>query len=127
MSDPVETLKKNLNGRPNKKNLYMKERGEILAKIYQILGITNDNKVFYLWDLDNDKTKQESILALKDDVKKYFSASNWSVYTRPDVNRPYISFIKCMFSEIDLKYIISTKSIMRNNSKVKSQAYFIMH
>ena len=70
----------NLGGRPNKKNKYEIQRKEIVAKLNNIFGITDDNKQFCLYDLDNDLNKQQEILNLKDDIEKYFSCSTWTVF-----------------------------------------------
>ena len=48
-----------------KENVYIKERTEILEKMYDILGITEKNKKFYSHELEEDKEKQEKILLLK--------------------------------------------------------------
>jgi hypothetical protein len=49
---------------------YQKEREEICEKLISIVG-----NEFYLCDLDADVEKQQAILALKDEIPKYFAVS----------------------------------------------------
>jgi len=66
--------------RSTKKELFKKEQEEILNKINTILGINKDNNTIYLYDIENDETKKEQILALSEDVQKYFKAGDWGFF-----------------------------------------------
>ena len=52
--------------------LYKKEQDEIINKIIDILVLDNNNSII-LYELDNDKIKQDKILELIPDIRKYFS------------------------------------------------------
>ena len=56
----------------NKTELYINERQIILEKIFEILNIDDSNNTFFLKDLDNDDNKQNLILELELDIRKYF-------------------------------------------------------
>jgi hypothetical protein len=56
---------------PKKIEKYETERKEVIDKLFVILNI-NDNNTFYLHDIDNNINKQEEIMNLVHDVKKYF-------------------------------------------------------
>lgn len=75
-------------GRPNKTTNYVNERQEILERLYEIVGVTDTNKFIYLYDLEHNKNKQELILGLESDVKKYFKCGRWSYFTKQQKKRP---------------------------------------
>ena len=54
--------------------LYKKEQDEIINKIIDILVLDNNNSII-LYELDNDKIKQDKILELIPDIRKYFKSS----------------------------------------------------
>ena len=65
-----------------KKDKYKKEQLEIIDKIFAIIPIINDE--FNLYDLDNDKIKQQKIMDLTDDIKKYFTIGNIKGFTNEE-------------------------------------------
>jgi len=77
-----EILKIKPAGRPKREEIFKKERIEVLDKLNKILGITEDNDKFYLWDIDNNLDIQKSILDLKTDVEKYFRCSGMQLVAR---------------------------------------------
>lgn len=54
---------------------YISERENICNKLIEIVGTE-----FYLCDLDADIEKQQAILALKDEIPKYFAVSAMTAY-----------------------------------------------
>jgi len=125
-NDNKKITKKNLGGRPTKKIRFAKERLEILQKMKNILGIDDKNHSFYLYDLENDKTKMENIMNLKDEVFEYFTSKNNSVFRKKDAtSKPHVSLIKLVFKEMDIELINSTKSIKRNDKSIQTSRYFI--
>ena len=62
----------------NKTELYINERQIILEKIFEILNIDDSNNTFFLKDLDNDNNKQNLILELELDIRKYFVCGHWA-------------------------------------------------
>ena len=55
--------------------LYKKEQDELVYKIINILELDNENSII-LYNLDNDKTKQDKILELIPEIRKYYSYGN---------------------------------------------------
>ena len=56
---------------------YPKEREDICNRLLTILDLKEDN-TFLLCDLDEDILKQEKILAMKEEIQKYFACSEIS-------------------------------------------------
>ena len=74
--------------------LYKKEQDEIINKIIDILVLDNNNSII-LYELDNDKIKQDKILELIPDIRKYFSFTSVIGASEPDkAKRPYLSIIR---------------------------------
>ena len=75
-----------------KSELYKKEQ-EITDKIINILEL-NDNSIL-LYNLDNDKTKQDKLLELIPDIRKYYSFTSSIGASEPEkAKRPYVSIIR---------------------------------
>lgn len=74
--------------------LYREEQEEIIEKIIDILQL-NDNNSITLYDLDNDNEKQNKILSLIPDIRKFFSFSTIIGASEPyRAKRPYLSIVK---------------------------------
>lgn len=106
---------------------YKIERNEVLNKIMEILGITDDNMKFYLWDLENSDTKKESIMELKDNISEYFTSKTSSIFRKADneTKRPYLSLIRLVFKQMGYEIVVTGKSIKRNDISFKTSAYLI--
>ena len=76
------------------RNKYHDEREAICKKIIDILEL-NEDKEFTLYELDNNKEKQEKLLNMKDEIKKYFEVSTVSTF-KPNFNtkRPYLNLVR---------------------------------
>jgi hypothetical protein len=74
--------------------LYKQEQEEIINKIINILELDNDNSII-LYNLDNAQDKQNKILELIPEIRKYYSFSTIIGASEPDkAKRPYLSIIK---------------------------------
>jgi hypothetical protein len=74
--------------------LYKQEQEEIINKIINILELDDDNSII-LYNLDNDHNKQNKILELIPEIRKYYSFSTIIGASEPDkAKRPYLSIIK---------------------------------
>lgn len=74
--------------------LYKKEQDEIIDKIIKILELDNENSII-LHDLDNDENKQNKILELIPDIRKYYSFSTIiGAFEPTKAKRPYLSIIR---------------------------------
>ena len=74
--------------------LYKKEQDELVYKIINILDLDNENSII-LYNLDNDKIKQDKILKLIPEIRKYYSFSTIIGASEPiKTKRPYLSIIR---------------------------------
>lgn len=111
--------------RSTKKDLYKKEQEEILNKINTILGISKDNNTIYLYDIENDESKKEQILALSDDVRKYFKTSNWAFYKDEECKGNHVLLCKSIYKDMGYQIIGKAVDITRNNEKIRTTKYVI--
>jgi hypothetical protein len=105
---------------PKKVAQYENERKNILKKIFEILGLDENNNMFGLHKIDNSEIIQNNILELEPEIKKYFTCSEWSCFKRKDkINRRWLSFIKYIFKDMNInlgKSIIIGKAGNYENS-----------
>ena len=81
---------------------------------------------FFLHELDEDTEKQNKIMALKDDIKKYFTVSNISSF-KPNFicKKPYLNIIRSILRQQDYKveytntYIKVGDNLMLRTTKYK--------
>jgi len=106
---------------------YTNERKDILQKIFNILEITDNNKIISLKKLDEDKNKQKSIIELENDIKKYFLCSRWTYFSNKnrEFKRSYLSLIKAIMKDLDIKMTSSTLIKKIDNNKTKCETYYI--
>jgi hypothetical protein len=102
---------------PKKVDKYENEQKEIVDRILNILDINDDNNKFYLHDLDNSHEKQEQIMNIIPDIKKYFICSNWSCLAKDNIKRPWLSLMKYIFKTMNYNLISSRVSIKNNENK----------
>jgi len=75
-----------------KSELYKKEQSDILNKIIEILNLDENNQIT-LYSLDNDTSKQNKIMSLIPDIRKYYSFRD--IKAKPNkIDRPWLSIIK---------------------------------
>jgi hypothetical protein len=105
-----------------KEELYKKEQDEILDKVIDILELDEENSIT-LYELDNDTEKQQKILNLIPNIRKYFSYKNVVGIANPtQCKRPYYSIIKFLTKS---KYNIynSDYRIMVDKNKIRTTKY----
>ena len=74
--------------------LYKKEQDELVDKIINILELDNKSSII-LYNLDNDKIKQDKILELIPEIRKYYSFSTIIGASEPTkAKRPYLSIVR---------------------------------
>jgi hypothetical protein len=103
---------------------YDQERRCILQKLYDILELTPENNKFSLKELDNNIEKQNAIIALEGDVKKYFTITGWGYFSNKnrESKRKYLSFIKCIIKAMNVQMITSPVVI---NKECDTLYYFL--
>ncbi len=105
--------------------LYSKEQEELFDKIINILNLDENNSIT-LYELDNDIVKQNKILDLIPDIRKYFNFSTISGarYTNRIV-RPWLSIIRQLTKH--KLYISSTDyRILVGDKKIRTKKYVFL-
>ena len=77
-----------------KEELYKKEQDEILQKIINIIDLDKENSIT-LYELDIDTEKQNKIIDLIPDIRKYVSFNSIKAVGEPHrIKSPWLSIIK---------------------------------
>jgi len=97
----------------SKDELYVENRIHILNKLFIILNINENNNTFFLADLDRDIDKQNEILELVVDIKKYFACSKWPCFYDCNIKRKVLSIIKNVIKKMNY-HIISKRKFRKN-------------
>jgi hypothetical protein len=114
-------------GRKKKIEKYNIERINILNTIKNILEITDENKVFYLYDIDTNKDKQQQIVDLKSQIETCFKSKNSAVFMPDDKKaiRPYMSLIRLVFKEMGFHIVVTRVTIYREEKSIYTSMYSI--
>ena len=106
-----------------KSELYAKEQDDIIYKIINILGITQENNTITLYDIDNNEIIKQQLMNLIPEIRQWFSFGHIYSISNPDkYKRPYISIIR----QIPKKhYFFSQKEIglTVNGIFIRTQQY----
>ena len=108
-----------------KDELYKNEQENILQQLITILNLDNGNSIT-LYDLDNNEIKQQEILNLLPNIRKYFSLSFVKGVKNPELlKRPWLSIIKQLLKK---KYDIISHDyrITINNEKIRTKRYIFI-
>ena len=97
---------------PKKVEQYDTERKQVLDRMFEILGITQNNKEICLNDIDNDQDKINKINSLDTDIKKYFLTSMWSAYRKP-LKRKYYSVLRNMLKVCNINFSERSETVLK--------------
>ena len=114
------------NMRIKKSDKYTTEREDIINRALEILQLDED-KSFILYEFDKDIEKQNRIIELAIDIKRYFASSYWNGINDKNTVRPYLTIIRNLFKNQGFLFI--NKSFIYNtgeNGKVKTTRYYII-
>jgi len=77
-----------------KTDIYYKEQEEICNRILAILELDHRNS-FVRSEIDNNEEKQQQIMDMKPEIKKYFACAKMAAF-KPNfyVKRPYMSIVR---------------------------------
>jgi hypothetical protein len=104
--------------RLKRSELYVTERNDIIDRIVDILDVDSNNS-FTLYELDGDIDKQEHIIGLLGEVRKYFNFGN----IHPEkAKRPYLMVIR---NVLKFKYRLYSKE-KKDDTIVKGR-YFMKY
>ena len=101
------------------KQINIDKQKEVLDKIYKILNINEENKTFSLKELDENVDKQNAILGLEGEIKEGFCSSKWTCFRR-DIKRKWLSIVKNVMKEMDVKFISSNKAFKNETGKFEN-------
>ncbi len=89
----------------NKNKKYIDERNDVLARLYQIIGITDTNKQFSSNHIEESEEIINRIYELEPDIKKYYSVSTWPSYKKDViVTRRPLSIVKSLLKDMNINY-----------------------
>ena len=106
--------------------LFYDERLNILNQILCILNINDVNNTFFLHKLDNDIDKQNSILSLEKEIKKYFVCSSWTCFCKNNIKRKHLSIIKNLFKDMNYDIIPKRVVVKNNNIPCRDTIYYVV-
>jgi len=88
----------------NKKKNYIDERKDVLARLYQIIGITDTNKEFYSNSFDNEEIANQ-IYSLEPDILLYFNVSTWPAFKKsiPVLEKRPLSIVKSLLKDMNIE------------------------
>lgn len=112
---------------PKQVDKYTKERQDVLDKMFTILGINENSNTFLLHELDSNVDKQNQILQLEPDIKKYFICGKWGCFTDPNMKRRYLSIIKNTMKDMDIE-LFSVRQFFKadDNTSYRDTVYHIV-
>ena len=91
--------------RTSKKVKYKKEQEELVNKLLEILPLEDNG--FTLYEMDNEKDRQDKILALTEDIKKYFVYRNIGVIkNKHNSKRIWLPLCRCVLRKSFCKLIL---------------------
>jgi hypothetical protein len=82
---------------------------------------------FFLYDVEQDEKKVNSIMELKDDIKKCFKSKRCGIFDPKGKipSKPFLCLIKIVYKEMDYSIISTQKTISRNNKSFSSNIYIV--
>lgn len=111
----------------DKSEKFKDERKQLLQKILNILEINENNKMLSQKKLDEETNKHTQIIALVDDIKKYFTYSRWTYFSnkKREFKRDYLSLVRAIFKEMNVKMTSSTLVTKTDDNKAKCETFYI--
>jgi hypothetical protein len=109
---------------PKQVNKYDNERKNVLNQLFNILGIDENNNSFLTHELDSDLNKQNKIIELESDIKKYFICGHWNYFKDHTMKRRYLSLIKNIVKHMGLQIMITTNLIKNDDNTSKRRKIY---
>ncbi len=123
----AETKVKRTRNRLTKKQQFVKEREQIIAKLNNILGVNDKNNTFYLYDIINSEDIKNKIHELSEEVKKYFKCGSWHYYKANNNNEEAqeIGLIRAIYRDEGLMLTKKDISLKLKENRVRTTQYYI--
>ncbi len=108
----------------NKNTKFVEQQKEVLKKILEIIGINDECKKFYAYNICNDDIKSK-IFNLINDVKLFYKTTNWSVFKMSEESdRYHLSLIRSVLKHHKIDYTCATCRIRdKNNNSIYTTVY----
>jgi hypothetical protein len=91
-----------------KTELYGKEQEDIKVELFALLRLDKNHSIA-LYELQKDTEKQQKIMNLLPQIRKFFSVGSTNVFVTPErMERPWLSIVKHMLKS---DYEIFSKSV----------------
>jgi len=107
----------------NKIILYKKEREQLLVTLQNIVDIKNDNFIFY--DLEHDEDKKDKILALLEDIKKFYRYDNYQSILTAKKNKWFL-VMKFIYRKNGYSFYTKKYEVTKNDKKFKTIRYAVI-
>lgn len=108
-----------------KSELYHNEQIQIMNKVIKILEFDKDNCTT-LYELDNNVDKQNDIMSLIPEIRKYFTFTLMKGVRYPDdTMRPWLSIIKHM-TKLEYNMISYDYRMMIDDKKIRTKRYMFI-
>ena len=105
---------------------YEKEREDILQKVLTIIDL-DDDKCFYLIDMDEAYDKQTELESLQEDLKKYYTITEIQSLVNPmAVKRLYLSIIRNVLKRHNYVVISNVCTVYRRDLPVRTTRYYVV-
>ncbi len=117
----TETIIKRAPKVHNKKEKFTYERQELLKKVNEILNITDTNREFYTYQMKN-----EAILGLTEEFKKYFQTSNWPALRKNSiVENKAIAIVRSIYKDMGVKYRVASYKLKSDDKYINTTLYIL--
>jgi hypothetical protein len=112
---------------PKSVDKYHNERKEVFNKMMEILGINENNNMFSLHKIDANIEKQNQIIELENDIKKYFLCGEWTCFKKKDtVKRRWLSMIKYVVKDMEYNFFNKRKNSNPDDKNIYDTYYYII-
>lgn len=111
----------NIKNRRTKKELFEKERNDILTKLNNLIGLNEKNNSILLVELQNNEELKKEIISMIDDIQKYYRCCRWGYFVWENNGRKgdEITLLRAIYKDHD--YNILTKNVITEYNGVKTR------
>ena len=111
-----------------KQKIFSNERQEMLNTIFGIIGINEENKIFYSHNISENAEMQQQILNLIPNLKMYYATSGWATFkTTIDVENKALSIIRALMREHNIEYTSKPIKVRVGAKLISSTMYEIQN
>ena len=107
-----------------KSELYAQEQEQLSNKIIDILELDEESSIT-LYELDHDLEKQEKIMKMSEELKKYFTYAKIEGLKNPEkCQRPWLSIIRQITKPYHTLYSADFRLV--DNKKIRTTKYLFL-